>query len=126
GYTGNRARAAIRSLMEVVPNQATLLGRHEGQLRESKVKVEELGVGDIILVKPGERIPMDGRVVAGASAVNQAPLTGESRLVEKEVGDEIFASSINGEGTMEIEVTHLATDNTISRMIHLVEEAQEK
>lgn len=126
GYTSGRSRDAIRSLMQVVPNKATRLHRHGDQVEESRVMVEDLRVGDRIVVKPGEYIPMDGRVVAGASAVNQAPITGESRLLEKTVEAEVFASSINGEGTLEIEVTRLAADNTISRMIKLVEEAQEK
>ena len=88
--------------------------------------VEHLVVGDRILARPGERIPMDGRVVAGQSAVNQAPITGESRPVDKAPGDPVLASSINGAGTLEIAVTHLAADNTISRLIAMVEEAQER
>jgi Cd2+/Zn2+-exporting ATPase len=122
GYTAARARQSIRSLMEVVPNTATRLqaGRSES------VSVDELVPGDHILVKPGERIPMDGDVVAGSSTVNQAPITGESRLIEKAYGDPVFASSVNGSGALEIEVTHLAADNTISRVIRLVEEAQEQ
>jgi Cd2+/Zn2+-exporting ATPase len=88
--------------------------------------VAELRVDDLILVKPGERIAMDGRVRAGASSVNQAPITGESKLVAKHVGDEVFASSVNGEGALTIAVTHLAEDNTISRLIKMVEEAQEQ
>ncbi len=122
GYTAARARQSIRSLMEVVPNTATRLqaGRSES------VSVDELAPGDHILVKPGERIPMDGEVTAGYSSVNQAPITGESRLIEKAAGDPVFASSINGSGALEIEVTHLAADNTISRVIRLVEEAQEQ
>ena len=126
GYTTNRARDSIRSLIRVVPNEATLLNQRHDQVHEKRVRVETLNVGDVILVKPGERIPMDGRVVAGASSVNQAPITGESRLVEKIVGSDVFASSINGEGSLEIEVMYLAADNTISRLIKMVEEAQEK
>ncbi len=126
GYTGRRARDSIRSLMAVVPNEATLLQRNGQPTPEQRVEVESLHVGDVILVKPGERIPMDGRVVSGASAVNQAPITGESRLIEKSGGSQVFASSINGEGALEIEVTHRAADNTISRVIQMVEEAQEK
>lgn len=126
GYTGGRARDSIRSLMEVVPNDATLLRRDHNGVREERVPVEHLRVGDVIVVKPGERIPIDGRVLAGASSVNQAPITGESRLIEKEPGAEVLASTINGEGTLEIEVTHLAADTTISRLIRMVEEAQEK
>lgn len=122
GYTAERARGSIRTLMSVAPNEAALL--QDG--REMRVHITELQIGDRILVKPGERIAMDGRILSGASSVNQAPITGESRLIEKQVGDEVFASSINGEGTLEVEVTHLAADNTIARVIKMVEEAQEK
>jgi Zn2+/Cd2+-exporting ATPase len=163
GYTTGRARDSIRSLMGVVPEEATLIRRGsdapgemenggeacgcssgdgdgdgtcasaptvqpgtDGPVHPRRVPVEHLRVGDVIMVRPGERIPMDGQVVAGASSVNQAPITGESRLVEKLSGSDVFASSINGEGTLEIEVTHLAADNTISRLIRMVEEAQER
>ena len=126
GYTATRARNTIRSLMQVTPNEAIRLQAHDDHFDEERVNVNQLRVGDVIVVKPGERISMDGRVVKGASAVNQAPITGESRLIDKEVGSEVFASSINGEGALEIEVTRLAADNTISRLIKMVEEAQEK
>jgi Cd2+/Zn2+-exporting ATPase len=93
-------------------------------VHEQTVPVETLVVGDVIIVKPGERIPMDGVVRAGRSAVNQAPITGESVLVEKNVGASVYAGTINGDGALEIEVTRLVADNTLSRLIYLVEEAQ--
>lgn len=124
GYTGNRARHAIRSLMSTAPSEATLLPTDGSQPRT--VSIQQLQVGDRIRVKPGERIPMDGEIMAGQSAVNQAAITGESLPIDKANGDEVFAGTINGEGVLEIVVTHLAADNTISRMIRLVEEAQEK
>ncbi|HEX6386009.1 MAG TPA: heavy metal translocating P-type ATPase [Anaerolineae bacterium] len=144
GYTSARARDSIRSLMAIAPQEATVLRpcidchEHLGQngysggpcpfcgQEEQRVPVAVLHVGDRIIAKPGERLPMDGRVISGVSSVNQAPITGESRLVEKMAGDQVYAGSINGEGTLEIEVTHLAADNTISRLIKMVEEAQER
>ncbi len=146
-YTMDRARNAIRSLMELAPAEATVLRpcvdceEHRGRplpegglyengpcpwcgIHEEQVPVAELAVGDRILVRPGERIPMDGQVVQGTSAVNQAPITGESLPVEKGPGDEVFAGTINGAGALEVEVTRLAEDNTLSRIIHMVEEAQ--
>jgi Cd2+/Zn2+-exporting ATPase len=127
GYTGDRARHAIRSLMQVAPDEASLLRPHPGsQVQPGRVKVNSLRPGDVILVKPGERIPMDGRVVSGASSVNQAPITGESQPVEKAIGSEVLASSINGEGSLEIEVTRLSGDMVISQLIRLVQAAQEK
>ena len=127
GYTADHARQSIRSLIEVVPQTALRL--HAGCCGagcEERVPVGALCVGDIIIVPPGERIPLDGTVRAGESAVNQAPITGESSLIEKGPGATLFAGSINGEGSLEVEVTHLAADTTISRMIQLVEEAQER
>ncbi len=147
GYTSRRARDSLRSLMAVMPATATLLRRaspaadHELQPAccgdsccsdtaavptLQTMPIESLQVGDVVLVRPGERIPMDGRVLAGESSVNQAPLTGESRLIDKHPGEPVLASSINGAGALEVEVTHLAADNTISRMIRLVEAAQEQ
>ncbi|MCW5862368.1 MAG: heavy metal translocating P-type ATPase [Anaerolineae bacterium] len=121
GYTAGRARETIRSLSALAPAEATRL--HDGG--ETRVPVAALRVGDRLAIRPGERLPMDGRVLAGASAVDQAPITGESRPVDKAPGDEVFAGSVNGPGALEIEVTHLAEDTTISRMIRLVAEAQE-
>ena len=126
GYTSTRARHAIRSLMEVAPNTATRIERHGDHSQETRVPVESLAIGDTIMAKPGERIAMDGVIRAGVSSVNQAPITGESRLIEKEPGMAVFAGSVNGEGSLEIEITHHASDTTISRMIRLVEEAQER
>jgi Cd2+/Zn2+-exporting ATPase len=127
GYTATRARHAIKSLMEVAPQTAVRVGAACCESGcEERVPIAALQVGDMIAVRPGERIPMDGEVRAGRSAVNQAPITGESRLIEKEPGDEVFAGSVNGEGSLEVAVTRLAADNTIARMIRLVEEAQER
>ena len=126
GFTAEKARSSIRSLMEVVPSVATRLRSRGSEIQEENVPVETLQVGDRILVRPGERIPMDGKVLSGNSSVNQASITGESALVEKQKDDQVFASTINGAGALEIEVTHLSEDNTISRVIKLVQEAQNK
>ncbi len=120
GYTMDRARNAIRGLMNLSPRRATVL--HGSQ--EEQVPVEQLRVGDRILVRPGERIPMDGGVLSGESAVNQAPITGESVPVEKSPGDEVYAGTVNGQGALTVRVTRLATDTTIARIIRMVEEAQ--
>ncbi len=127
-YTMDRARNAIRALMDLSPQEATLIhgdGSVElAEVHEEQVPVGRLKVGDKIIVKPGERIPMDGRVLEGASAVNQAPITGESIPVEKTPGTQVFAGTINGEGALIIEVIKLAKDNTLARIIEMVEEAQ--
>lgn len=119
-YSMDKARASIRSLMDIAPKEA--LVRRNG--REFNIHVNEIEVGDIMIVKPGEKIAMDGEVTAGCSAVNQAAITGESVPAEKNVGNEVFAGSINGEGLIEVKVTRLVDDSTIAKIIHLVEEAQ--
>lgn len=116
----DRTRASIRSLMDLAPPVA--LVRRDGV--ESRIPVAVVRVGDLVIVRPGERIPMDGRVAGGASSVNQAPITGESASIAKQVGDEIFAGTINETGALEVIVTRTAEDNTIARIVHLVEEAQ--
>lgn len=120
-YALDRSRRAIRALMELRPNEA-LVRLPDGT--ERQLPVEALAIGDIIIVKPGERIPMDGRVVAGSSAVDQAAITGESMPVEKARGDEVFAGTVNGQGALEITVTRLAADTTLAKIIQMVEQAQ--
>jgi Zn2+/Cd2+-exporting ATPase len=119
-YSMDKARASIRSLMDIAPKEA--LVRRNG--REYSVHVNEIQVGDIMIVKPGEKIAMDGEVISGFSSVNQAAITGESVPAEKKVGDEVFAGTLNGEGLIEVEITKLVDDTTIAKIIHLVEEAQ--
>ena len=120
GFTMDRARGAIRALMAIAPKAARV--RREGT--ERTVSVEEVGVGEIVLVRPGEKVPVDGRVVVGRSGVNEAPITGESLPVEKTVGDEVFAGSIVDRGYLEVEASKPYAENTISRIIQLVAEAQ--
>lgn len=119
-YTIDKARQSIRSLMEIAPKVATV--RRDG--REMELPVEEIRLRDMLLVKPGEKIAMDGKVISGHSAVNQAAITGESIPVEKAVGDEVFAGTLNQQGFLEIEVTKLVNDTTIAKIINMVEEAQ--
>ncbi len=121
GYTADRARGSLRDLAALAPARALRLGA-DGS--ETTVPVEQLKLGDRILVKAGGSIPMDGTILSGASGINQAPITGESLPVEKTTGDEVFAGTVNGTGTLEVEVTRLVQDNTLARIIHLVEEAQ--
>ncbi|MEC1158929.1 heavy metal translocating P-type ATPase [Cytobacillus horneckiae] len=119
-FSMDRARQSIRSLMDIAPKEA--LVRRNGQ--EIMIHVDDIAVGDIMIVKPGQKIAMDGVVVSGYSAVNQAAITGESVPVEKTIDDEVFAGTLNEEGLLEIKITKLVEDTTISKIIHLVEEAQ--
>ncbi len=121
GYTADRARDSLRGLLALAPAQARRL-KTAGDTES--VPVGALAVGDQLLVPPGERIPMDGVVLRGMSDVNQAPITGESVPVYKEAGAALFAGTVNGAGALEMQVTRLAADNTLSRIIQLVEEAQ--
>jgi Cd2+/Zn2+-exporting ATPase len=116
----DRARNAIRSLMELAPPEATLLSGET----ETRVPIETLQIDDLILIKPGERVPMDGEIVEGQSAINQAPVTGESLPVDKGQGDPVFAGTINGGGALTVRVTRLAADNTLARLIQMVQETQ--
>ncbi len=116
----DRARNAIHALMDLTPPEA--LVRRNGV--EARVKVDDVRLEEVLLVKPGEKIPLDGVVVSGTSPVNQAPITGESLPVEKSAGDEVFAGTINGYGALDVRVTHLRQDTTLARIISLVELAQ--
>ena len=121
-YTMDKTRQSIRALMELAPPEALVWRNGE----EQKLPVEEIVVGDIIIVKPGERIAMDGVVKNGLSAVNQATITGESIPVDKIVGDSVYAGTVNENGVLEIEVTKIAADSTLAKIMHLVEEAQDQ
>lgn len=119
-YSMDRARNAIKALMDLSPTEATV--RRNG--REETVSVAEVTAGETIVIRPGQKIPLDGEVLSGRSAVNQAPITGESIPVEKEPGAEVFAGSINEQGALDVRVTKLVEDTTLARIIHAVEEAQ--
>jgi len=117
----DRARNAISGLMQMTPEQATVL-QADGSWSEQEVKSVELGAH--VRVKPGERIALDGEVVSGNSTIDQAPITGESLPVEKNVGDKVFAGTINQAGSLEYTVTAAANNSTLARIIHAVEQAQ--
>jgi len=121
-YTYARTRHSIRKLLDLVPKQASVL-RNGGEVT---IPAQELRAGDIFIVRPGESIPTDGIIVRGKSSVNESPVTGEAIPVEKKEGMTVFAGTINQEGVLEARVTTAFEDNTLSRIIHLVEEAQEQ
>lgn len=121
GVAAGKARDSIRSLSALVPKTALL----EENGRTKEVPAESLAVGAVILVRPGDRISADGVIIDGESAIDEAPVTGESTPVNKEVGDSVFAGTVNGDAALRVRVTAAAADNTIARVIKLVEEAQE-
>lgn len=120
-FTISRTRNAIRDLMDLTPPTATI--KRNGQ--EMTVPVGTIQVGEILTIRPGQRIALDGVVLSGISAVDQSPITGESTPEDKEKGDRVFAGTLNSAGFLEVQVTHAANDSTVSRIIHLVESAQE-
>lgn len=122
GWADRRARRAVEALLEIAPKSATI--KRGDQFVEAPV--EDVKIGDVVAVKSAMRIPLDGEVIAGESAVNQAPITGESVPVDKKTGDQVFAGTINGEGSLEVRVTKVAGDSTLARIIRLVKEAQEQ
>lgn len=116
-----RARAGIEALIDLMPRVA--LRERDGGIE--RVAAEELAVGDVVVVRPGDRVPSDGRVIDGVSEVDEAPVTGESIPVLKAPGANVFAGSINANGELRVSISHVAADNTIARIIHLVEHAQD-
>ena len=120
GYTGERARSAIRALMDLAPKTALIIANGT----EKRIDVENVRAGDVFIVRPGESIPTDGKIMSGHSSVNQAPVTGESVPVEKVPGDTVFSATLNGEGALTVEATKDYKENTLNRIIELVEQAQ--
>ena len=114
-----RARKAVAALLDLSPTMAHVIGKGD-------LPVEELKVGDHILIRPGEKVPLDGVLIEGFTTINQAPITGESAPVEKKGGDEVFAGTLNEEGAVECKVTKKASDTTLAKIIQLVESAQSK
>ncbi len=118
--TLDRARRAIRALMDLTPVDALV----RDAAGERRVAADDIVPGATIVVRPGEKIPLDGEILAGESSVNQAPVTGESLPIDKAPGDEVFAGTINGRGALDVRVTRARRDTTMARIVHLVEAAQ--
>ena len=121
-YAIDRTRGAVSALVRLAPNEA-LVRRGAAEV---VVPVDEVGVGETVVVRPGERLAVDGRVVEGSSAVDESPVTGESVPVEKGIGDGVYSGSLNGQGGLLVEATKRAGDSTLQRIARLVEEAQAK
>ena len=119
-YAAERARKSVASLLKLAPEMATI--RENG--KEVKVHVNDIKVDGILIVKPGDKIALDGIVIKGTSSVNQAPITGESMPVPKVEGNDVFAGTINEEGYLEIKVTKRSDQTTLSKIVRIVEEAQ--
>ena len=117
-----RARAGIKALAALVPKTARLVDEADGTIRE--VPAASLAIGQVVVVRPGDRVPADGVVTDGSSSLDESPITGESVPKPKEVGNTVYAGSVNADGALQIRVTKTAADNTIARILHLVEEAQ--
>jgi Cd2+/Zn2+-exporting ATPase len=119
-FSLNRARRAIQALLKLAPETALVKRGNDF----TEVSVQEVNVGEVVSIRSGAKVPLDGEVVSGESAINQAPITGESMPVEKKPGDQVFAGTINTEGSLEVRVTKPHSETTLSKIIHLVEEAQ--
>ena len=119
-YAEHRAKRSIKSLVEIAPDTARV---KVGDKEEIK-NVDEVEIGDVVIVKPGDKVPLDGEVISGSSSINQASITGESVPVLKEVGDEVFSGTVNEDGYLEIEVNKAAKDSVISKIVTLVKRSQ--
>ena len=119
-YSMDKARNSIESLMKIAPKEALIRKGND----EIMIHVDDIQVGDIMIVKPGQKLAMDGMIIKGASTLNQAAITGESEPIFKAVDGVVYAGTLNGEGLLEVQVTKRVEDTTLSKIIHLVEEAQ--
>ncbi|MDO5824747.1 cation-translocating P-type ATPase, partial [Methanobrevibacter sp.] len=119
-YAEHRAKRSIKSLVEIAPETARIKVGESEELRN----VDEVNIGEIVIVKPGDKVPLDGKVIAGSSSINQASITGESVPVLKEIGDEVFSGTVNEDGYLEIIVTKKAKDSIISKIVTLVKRSQ--
>ncbi len=121
-YTADKAKKSISRLLKLAPETAKV--KRDG--KEIELHVHEIKIGDITVIRPGEKIPLDGKVLIGHSSINESPITGESLPVEKEEGDEVYAGTMNEEGYLEVSVTRKSEDTVLSRIVKLVEEAERK
>ena len=120
-YSEHRAKHSIKSLVEIAPETATI--KKEDGTEEIR-KIDDVNIGEIVIVKPGDKVPLDGNVILGTSSINQASITGESLPVTKEIGDEVFSGTVNQDGYLEIVVTKKAKDSVISKIVTLVKRSQ--
>ncbi|GMR04426.1 MAG: heavy metal translocating P-type ATPase [Thermodesulfobacteriota bacterium] len=121
-YAADRVRGAVRALMEIAPKEA--LVRRNG--KEVVISADDVVVGDVVIIRPGEKVPLDGKILKGTTSVDQSPITGESMPVQKGPGMEVYAGSINQRGAVEVAVTRPFEDSTLGRIIHYVEKAEAK
>ena len=119
-YAEHRAKRSIKSLVEIAPDTARVKVGDKEEIRN----VDEVNIGDIVIVKPGDKVPLDGEVISGSSSVNQASITGESVPVLKQAGDDVFSGTVNEDGYLEIKVTTAAKDSVISKIVTLVKRSQ--
>lgn len=125
-FASRRARSAIERLIELSPKTARIRVPDQQTAAEREVQVEEVRLDDVVIVRPGERIPVDGRIAIGRSSINEAPITGESLPVDKAPGDSVFAGSVNTTGALDIVATSVGPNTTLARIIALIEEADAK
>lgn len=121
-WSVGRARQAIQSLLELAPKKARVICPTDLEIEEKPA--ETIKVGEVLIIRPGEKIPLDGRINKGQTHINQAPITGESMPIPKQEDDEVYAGTINGEGSIEVRVTKAASDTALAHIIHRIEEAQ--
>lgn len=121
-YAGEKARKSIASLLKLVPETATLKNNDKNSI----IHVHDVKTGDILIVKPGDKVPLDGKIIKGTTSINQSAITGESLPVNKDVGDDIYAGTLNHEGYIEMEVTKKQDETVLSKIVKLVKESQNK
>lgn len=122
-YSKGKTTNAIKGLMELAPDKATVIKEIDGKEVEQEIDIKDMKIGDIFIIKPGEKIPADGIVISGISAVDESTLTGESIPVDKEPGSEISSATINQSGFLKCKATHVGKDTTLAKIIQMVSDA---